>query len=164
MHDRRFEATLATPLGDMSLVTDGEVIFALGFDARQASPAALPAPVAAFVQRVARALDDYFARRVTRFEFALAPAGTTFQQTVWAALREIPYGETVSYAEIARRVGMPSAVRAVGAANGRNPVAIMIPCHRVIGASGKLVGYAGGLARKQALLALEAPASSLFAA
>ena len=92
------------------------------------------------------------------FDVPLAPAGTPFQLAVWRALCEIRYGSTVSYAEIARRVGRPTAMRAVGAANGRNPIAIVIPCHRVIGANGTLTGYGGGLDRKAKLLALEAPA------
>ena len=85
----------------------------------------------------------------------LAPEGTTFQQQVWKELRRIPYGATLSYGELAKRIGNPNASRAVGLANGRNPISIIVPCHRVIGASGKLVGYGGGLSRKEILLALE---------
>jgi methylated-DNA-[protein]-cysteine S-methyltransferase len=103
----------------------------------------------------ARQLDAYFAGTLRQFDLPLAPAGTPFQRRVWQGLREIPYGETVSYGELARRIGRPSAVRAVGAANGQNPLAIVIPCHRVIGSDGRLVGYGGGLAAKSALLALE---------
>ena len=89
------------------------------------------------------------------FDLPLHPQGTAFQRKVWAALAEIPYGETISYLELARRIGNPSSVRAVGLANGKNPLPIVVPCHRVIGSNGALVGYAGGLPIKRALLALE---------
>jgi methylated-DNA-[protein]-cysteine S-methyltransferase len=101
-------------------------------------------------------LTAYFQGRLTEFDLPLEMAGTPFQKRVWDALREIPYGETCSYGELARNIGRPSAVRAVGAANGSNPIAIIVPCHRVIGASGKLVGYGGGLPMKRMLLDLEA--------
>ena len=109
---------------------------------------------AAFPDVVAQ-LAAYFAGKRTGFEVALRPAGTSFQQRVWDALSEIPYGETRSYGEIARRIGQPGAARAVGLANGRNPIAVVVPCHRVIGANGALTGYAGGLQAKRALLDLE---------
>ncbi|WP_421282253.1 methylated-DNA--[protein]-cysteine S-methyltransferase [Aeromonas taiwanensis] len=99
--------------------------------------------------------EAYFAGRLQRFTLPLAARGTAFQQAVWRALCDIPYGETRSYGDIARAIGKPSAVRAVGAANGRNPLSIIVPCHRVIGQNGSLTGYAGGLPIKQALLALE---------
>lgn len=102
-----------------------------------------------------RQLAAYFAGRLTTFELAVAPQGTPFQRQVWSALQRIPYGETISYLELARRIGNPKAVRAVGLANGANPISIVIPCHRVIGSNGSLVGYGGGLPIKQALLALE---------
>ncbi|MCD7099697.1 methylated-DNA--[protein]-cysteine S-methyltransferase [Stenotrophomonas sp. MMGLT7] len=98
---------------------------------------------------------EYFAGRRRRFELPLAPAGTAFQLQVWQALAQIPFGATWSYAELARHVGRPSASRAVGAANGRNPLPIVLPCHRVIGASGALTGFGGGLPTKAALLRLE---------
>ncbi len=125
---------------------------ALEFDAPRVSAAGLPLPAHELVDALRRRLDAYFEGRPVAFDLPLAPAGTPFQQSVWNALCGIPYGETVSYAEIARRVGRPSAVRAVGAANGRNPIAILIPCHRVIGADARLVGYGGGLERKAWLL------------
>jgi methylated-DNA-[protein]-cysteine S-methyltransferase len=101
-------------------------------------------------------LDAYFAGELTEFDVPLAPAGSGFQLAVWAALTRIPYGETASYGEVAAEVGRPDAVRAVGSTNGRNPIAVIIPCHRVIGADGTLVGYGGGLPRKRLLLELEA--------
>lgn len=100
-------------------------------------------------------LRAYFAGDLTRFTVAVDPAGTPFQQRVWAELVKIPYGATISYGELARRIGNPAASRAVGLANGSNPVSIVIPCHRVIGANGKLTGYGGGLPLKEKLLALE---------
>jgi methylated-DNA-[protein]-cysteine S-methyltransferase len=106
-------------------------------------------------------LEEYFAGERREFELELAPSGTPFQLEVWRALRAIPYGETASYGEIAAAVGQPGAARAVGGANNRNPIAIVIPCHRVIGASGSLTGYGGGLPRKQRLLALEADRAQL---
>ncbi len=102
-----------------------------------------------------RQLRAYFAGELETFDLALAPDGTPFQQAVWNRLREIPYGETISYGELARRVGNPNASRAVGLANGSNPIPIVIPCHRVIGSNGKLTGYGGGLPIKEKLLALE---------
>jgi methylated-DNA-[protein]-cysteine S-methyltransferase len=100
-------------------------------------------------------LEAYFAGELTTFEVELDLAGTAFQRRVWAALRTIPYGETRSYGEIATQIGAPGGSRAVGLANGRNPVGIIVPCHRVIGANGSLTGYGGGLDRKRALLELE---------
>jgi methylated-DNA-[protein]-cysteine S-methyltransferase len=100
-------------------------------------------------------LDEYFAGLRRGFELPLAPRGTEFQRAVWWRLAEIPYGETISYAQLATRVGKPSAMRAVGAANGRNPLPIVLPCHRVIGADGSLTGFGGGLPTKQFLLTLE---------
>ena len=102
-----------------------------------------------------RQLCAYFAGALRHFELPLAPRGTEFQQRVWRALREIPYGETTSYGELARSIGRPSASRAVGAANGRNPLPIVVPCHRVIGSTGRLTGFAGGLHLKEGLLELE---------
>ena len=104
---------------------------------------------------VVEQLQDYFAGRRRQFDLPLAPAGTPFQQRVWRALLDVPYGETISYGELASRIGQRTASRAVGLANGSNPLPIVIPCHRVIGASGKLTGYGGGLPIKQQLLRLE---------
>ena len=115
----------------------------------------LPEPL----REAKRQLLQYFEGGRRDFDLPLAPAGTAFQRRVWDELRRIPYGETVSYGELARRIGRPTASRAVGAANGRNPLAIVVPCHRVIGADGTLVGYGGGLPVKEALLAHERGAS-----
>jgi methylated-DNA-[protein]-cysteine S-methyltransferase len=104
---------------------------------------------------IATQLDDYFAGARHVFDLPLAPEGTDFQRTVWRTLATIPYGETISYAQLAARIDRPSAVRAVGAANGRNPIPIVLPCHRVIGADGSLTGFGGGLPTKRFLLALE---------
>lgn len=109
-----------------------------------------------------RELGEYFAGQRQAFDVKLDFAGTPFQKRVWAALLTIPYGETRSYAEIARQIGSPVAVRAVGAANGRNPISIIAPCHRVIGSTGKLTGFAGGLETKAHLLALEGPQPDLL--
>jgi methylated-DNA-[protein]-cysteine S-methyltransferase len=107
-------------------------------------------------------LTAYFSGKLRDFDIPVAPQGTTFQQSVWRQLLRIPYGETISYGELARRLGNPQAVRAVGLANGSNPISIVIPCHRVIGSNGSLVGYGGGLPVKQALLALERGQSRLL--
>ncbi|MDW5551263.1 methylated-DNA--[protein]-cysteine S-methyltransferase [Methanosarcina sp.] len=108
-----------------------------------------------FFREVARQLEDYFSGKLQSFNLELAPEGTDFQKSVWKALCEIPYGETRTYKEIAVSIGKPKAYRAVGLANNRNPVAIIVPCHRVIGADGKLTGYASGLDIKEFLLRLE---------
>jgi methylated-DNA-[protein]-cysteine S-methyltransferase len=118
----------------------------LGTDADPAE-AAFAAPI--------RQLREYFAGQRTEFDLPLALDGTPFQRRVWAALVQIPYGQTISYGELAQEIGQPTAARAVGLANGRNPVSIIVPCHRVVGATGDLTGYGGGLARKQYLLAFE---------
>ena len=112
--------------------------------------------------RAAEQLEAYFAGELTAFDVPLDMRGTAFQRQVWEALLAIPYGETRSYGEIAAAIGAPTASRAVGAANGSNPVSIIVPCHRVIGANGRLTGYGGGVHRKDALLALESGAQRLL--
>jgi len=109
-------------------------------------------PASALLTRARRQLAEYFARTRTTFDVPLDPAGSAFQRRVWDALRAIPYGTTLSYSELARRLGDPRATRAVGAANARNPIPIIVPCHRVVGASGQLTGFGGGLDRKRWLL------------
>lgn len=117
------------------------------------------------LERARKQLAEYFAGERRTFDLPLAPQGTEFQRAVWQALADIPYGETISYAQLATRVGKPTASRAVGAANGRNPLPIVLPCHRVIGADGSLTGFGGGLPTKQFLLRLEGAlqADELFA-
>jgi methylated-DNA-[protein]-cysteine S-methyltransferase len=110
---------------------------------------------ARIVRKTERQLSEYFARERREFDIPLAPSGTEFQLATWRALRAIPFGETISYGELARRMKRPSAVRAVGAANGANPISIIVPCHRVIGADGSLTGFGGGLEIKRKLLAHE---------
>ncbi|WP_246038311.1 methylated-DNA--[protein]-cysteine S-methyltransferase [Saccharothrix texasensis] len=150
-------AVVDSPVGRLTLVARGGVLAGLylpehrhrpaleTFGERDASP---------FGEVVAQ-LEEYFAGRRTVFDLPLAMAGTPFQQTVWDALKEIPHGETTSYGELAARIGRPTAPRAVGLANGRNPVSIIVPCHRVVGSTGGLTGYGGGIERKRALLAFE---------
>ena len=143
-----------SPVGPIRLTSDDGLLFGLFFaDDQPASPAAdnHPQPFAAVVEQ----LDAYFAGTLTEFDVPLRLDGTAFQRRVWDVLRTIPYGHTVSYGEIATELGKASASRAVGAANGSNPISVIIPCHRVIGSTGKLTGYGGGLPRKQALLDLE---------
>lgn len=143
---------METPIGRIGIETDGKHITALHLhcDCREESSAD------PLIAEALRQLREYFAGARREFELPLAPAGTPFQLRVWAALRRIPYGKTASYGEIAAAVGCPKGPRAVGMANNRNPIAIFIPCHRVIGANGKPVGYAGGLEAKRRLLELEA--------
>lgn len=156
MNQTHWTRDIPSPLGALRAVTDGHALTGLDFGVEGPASTTMPAAASELLGRVARELDEWFAGGRTTFDLPLAPQGTPFQQTVWTELRRIPYGATVSYAAIAQRIGQPSAVRAVGAANGRNPIAIVIPCHRVIGADGRLAGYAGGVARKQALLVHEA--------
>ncbi|WP_300513510.1 methylated-DNA--[protein]-cysteine S-methyltransferase [Aliiroseovarius sp.] len=157
---------IATPLGPMVAVADTHALHLLEFPERKALPRELdrlrnmcggpigfgrPAPIG----QAARDLARYFDGTSPGFETRLAPRGTVFQQAVWAELRRIPAGQTRSYSELARALGRPSATRAVAAANGANPIAILIPCHRVLGADGALTGYGGGLWRKQRLIEIE---------
>lgn len=146
-----------SPVGPLLLAGDGLALQALAFaHGRSGTPdASWLRDTSGLLDPVRRELDSYFDGRLREFKVPLAPRGTAFQQSVWHNLRDIPYGETISYGELARRVGDPRAVRAVGAANGANPIAIIVPCHRVIGANGSLVGFGGGLPIKRALLDLE---------
>ena len=158
---RRSFTTIESPLGRLTMTSCAGVIDGLSMDGQRHAPPADPGLVRderPFGELIAQ-LDEYFAGRATAFDIPLSTAGTEFQCRVWAALREIPHGETISYGELASRLGMPGASRAVGLANGRNPIAIVIPCHRVIGADGRLTGYGGGLERKAWLLRHEAAVS-----
>jgi len=150
---------LDTPIGKLLIAGDGEAVYRIEFPER--GKPARPEPdwtesARGPIAEAARQLREYFAGKRTNFDLPLAPQGTEFQRSVWSRLQEIPYGETISYGELAKRVGNPKASRAVGAANGSNPLPIVIPCHRVIGANGKLTGFGGGLPVKETLLALEA--------
>lgn len=156
---------LASPIGPLTVIAEAGAITHVHMgDARhgpaddQLGPPASPSeePFAAAATQLAA----YFAGDLQEFDLPLAPRGDTFHQRVWALLREIPYGETRSYGDLARALGDRNLAQAVGTANGRNPIAIVIPCHRVIGADGSLVGYAGGLDRKRFLLALEEPSAA----
>jgi methylated-DNA-[protein]-cysteine S-methyltransferase len=146
--------TVESPVGPLTLTARDGLLSGLHMQDQRHAPAPSPQwrrDEDGFEEVVAQ-LEAYFAGTLTGFDVPLALAGTDFQRRVWAALREIPYGETISYGELARRVGSPGAARAVGLANGRNPVGIIVPCHRVIGADGSLTGYGGGLPRKVWLL------------
>ena len=142
--------TRLLPVGPVTVEEDGRAIVRIAFGESEEPSAPSSLTARAFEQLAA-----YFAGTLRTFDLPLAPCGTPFQMRVWAALREIPYGETRTYAQIAAAIGCPGGARAVGMANNRNPIAIVIPCHRVIGANGALVGYGGGLAVKEALLKLE---------
>jgi methylated-DNA-[protein]-cysteine S-methyltransferase len=152
-------AMVPSPLGDLLITSDSTALTRLYLPSDRRTPASQDPswkPVSdAVLTETARQLTAYFAGELTEFDLPLAAAGTEFQHKVWAALCAIPYGTTATYGEIAAKIGAPTASRAVGLANGRNPIAIVVPCHRVIGANGSLTGYAGGLATKQHLLALE---------
>ena len=158
-------ATLSSPLGDLLLTArDGALAEIALMEAtpecgRIGAPAASAGEAAGRPDALAQArrqLEAYFAGRLRSFDVPLSPRGTRFQLQVWEALRAIPYGTTVSYSELARRIGRPSAARAVGGAVGQNPLAIVVPCHRVVGANGALTGFAWGVDRKRRLLELEA--------
>ncbi len=157
-----FFTTISSPVGRLTLVGQGDDLVGLHFDED---------PLAAKMRDgndrddrrlrpAVQQLEEYFAGARPRFELSLVPPGTAFQKKVWAALLRIPFGATATYGEIARAVGRPDASRAVGGANHRNPIAIIIPCHRVIGADGSMTGYGGGLPRKRLLLELETRVAS----
>ena len=148
---------ISSPLGALLVAGDAAGLKLINFQCGTTSPPLAPdwredrQPLRQAIEQ----LEAYFAGTLRRFTLALAPSGTPFQHAVWRALQDIPYGATTTYGALARQLGKPQASRAVGAANGRNPLAIVIPCHRVVGSTGKLTGYAGGLDIKQALLAFE---------
>ena len=152
---------MSSPVGPLLLAGDGSRIKMIHFRAGRHPRGpedgwvADPAPFGALMAQ----LEEYFEGRRQTFDLPLAPEGTAFQRSVWQALTEIPYGETISYGELARRIGNPQASRAVGLANGANPLPIVVPCHRVIGADGSLTGFGGGLDIKRKLLALERTAA-----
>ncbi len=152
-----WHTTVASPIGDLLLIGDGVALRGLWM---QGGPRPLRLDTT-WVRsdgpfgEVSTQLEEYFAGERTAFDVPLVLDGTAFQRRVWSALQDIAYGTTISYGELARRIGQPSASRAVGLANGRNPISVIVPCHRVIGADGTLTGYGGGLERKRLLLGLE---------
>ncbi len=148
---------IESPVGPLLLAGDSTALHAIEFLNGRKPPRLNPEwkrDSRPFVEAVCQLL-SYFAGELEEFKLPLAPQGTEFQRTVWGKLCDIPYGETISYGELAKRIGNPNASRAVGLANGSNPIPIIIPCHRVIGSNGKLTGYGGGLPIKEKLLALE---------
>jgi methylated-DNA-[protein]-cysteine S-methyltransferase len=158
----RTHTVIDSPVGPLTLVAVDGTLAGLYMDRQRYRPADETfgdRDPAAFAEPVEQ-LTDYFAGRRTVFDLPLTFAGTAFQREVWNALRRIPYGETVTYGELASRLGRPTAARAVGMANGRNPIGIIVPCHRVVGSTGDLTGYGGGLDRKRHLLAFERGAGS----
>ena len=156
----RTHCVIESPYDTLTLVATDGVLAGLYMDRQRHRPAEETFgervdPGDAPFDTVREQLAEYFAGERTEFELPLAMAGTEFQRTVWAELRRIPYGETISYGQLAEAIGKPSASRAVGLANGRNPIGIIVPCHRVVGSTGDLTGYGGGIERKRALLEFE---------
>ncbi|MCU9948723.1 MULTISPECIES: methylated-DNA--[protein]-cysteine S-methyltransferase [unclassified Pseudomonas] len=148
-----------SPIGPLLLAGDEAGLRLLHMETEQSTALdPLWQPAARQLDKACRQLDEYFAGKRKRFDLQLAPQGTEFQRAAWQALLEIPYGQTISYATQALRIGRPKAVRAIGLANGANPIAVIIPCHRVIGRDGSLTGFGGGLERKAILLRLEGAA------
>jgi len=146
---------LESPVGRLLLAGDERGLWVVRFTSTDTRPPRAWRPGDSPLREPVRQLEAWFGRELKEFRLALHPAGTEFQLSVWNALPAIPYGATISYAELARRVGRPAAVRAVGAANGANPLPLVLPCHRVIGSDGRLTGYGGGLPTKARLLAME---------
>ena len=150
--------TIGSPVGPILVISNGVAITGVYFSEHKKRPEVAPGVArtsCGILTRAAGQLAEYFLGERTQFDLPLVTHGSAFQTTVWEALKGIPYGQAISYAELARRIGRPSACRAVGTTNGRNPISIIVPCHRVVGASGKLTGYAGGLYVKQWLLSHE---------
>ncbi|MGH8162636.1 MAG: methylated-DNA--[protein]-cysteine S-methyltransferase [Gammaproteobacteria bacterium] len=152
-----FYMEMPSPIGRLTLTANEKALTGIYFEGEQVPPAdgRENRPSHSALKTARRQLEEYFASRRRSFDIPLAPEGTAFRRRVWKALERIPYGETRSYGDIARSIRNPKAARAVGAANGANPIPIVVPCHRVIGADGTLTGYGGGLWRKGMLLALE---------
>ena len=154
MNEQIYHAIYKSPVGDLQILCTEEALLSLGVQGEQESSEIFEEN--ALIRQIKREMDQYFAGKRKEFTIPLDMRGTEFQKKVWQALREIPYGETCTYKEIAEKIGNPKACRAVGMANHCNPIGIVVPCHRVIGADGRLTGYAGGLAMKEPLLQLEA--------
>jgi methylated-DNA-[protein]-cysteine S-methyltransferase len=160
-------ARIDTPLGKLLATAEDGRLTGLYFEGKPHAPTPhadwKEEPAAKPFAACARQVAEYLAGRRNAFELPLAPSGTAFQQRVWRAIAGIPFGETITYTELARRAGAPGSARAAGAATGRNPISIVVPCHRVVGAAGSLTGYAGGIERKARLLALESARVSVAA-
>ena len=160
-------ARIDTPLGKLLATAEDGRLTGLYFDGKPHAPT----PSAGWKEEgtakpfaaCARQVDEYLAGKRKAFDLPLAPTGTAFQQRVWQEIARIPFGETITYTELARRAGAPGSARAAGAATGRNPLSIVVPCHRVVGSAGALTGYAGGIERKARLLALETGRAALAA-
>lgn len=152
-----WETIVDTPLGPLRVAGTAQGLTEVGFIEGELPPVRVPdgQEERSLLADAKQQLQEYFEGRRRHFALPVAPRGTAFQQRVWEELQKVPWGTTTTYGDIAQRIGQPTAVRAVGSANGRNPVAIVIPCHRVIGSDGSLTGYAGGLATKRRLLQLE---------
>jgi len=155
---------IESPVGKLLLAADGQGLRQVSFESSKRAASVRPdwREDQASFSEVVRQLQAYFHGELKAFEIPLAPEGTEFQLLVWNSLRRIPYGQTISYAQLAQNIGNPKAVRAVGLANGCNPIPIIIPCHRVIGSDGSLTGFGGGLPNKKKLLALESRQLSLL--
>lgn len=153
---KKFWITMKSPVGELFIAGhDGKITDILFHRPEKGFPGPMWEKSETPFRRVKKQLNEYFRGERTKFDLELAPEGTPFQLAAWRELRKIPYGSTISYGEQAKRMGNPRATRAVGAANGKNPLSIIVPCHRVIGANGKLTGYGGGLGAKKKLLGLE---------
>ena len=160
--------TFEGPQGSMLLVANDRGLAGVYFDRQKHHPKRQADwkkdPHHRVLRQAKRELAEYFAGKRKRFDVALSPNGTPFQRSVWRAISTVGFGETITYGELARRAGHPGSARAAGAATGRNPIGIIVPCHRIMGANGTLTGYAGGLSKKRALLALEGVGENLISA
>lgn len=148
---KKFVANYASPIGNLEIISDQNSILVCNFKEKETQSENIPQ----ILNQALIQLDEYFTGKRKEFNLTLFPSGTKFQEKVWMKLLEIPFGSVISYSELASKIGNIAAVRAVGNANGKNPISIFIPCHRVIGKTGKLVGYGGGLERKKWLLDFE---------
>jgi methylated-DNA-[protein]-cysteine S-methyltransferase len=148
---QRFVANYSSPIGNLEIISDQYCILASNFKEKETQSETIPH----ILNEALTQIEEYFAGKRKEFNLTLFPSGTKFQEKVWMKLLEIPFGSVISYSELASKIGNIAAVRAVGNANGQNPISIFIPCHRVIGKTGKLVGYGGGLERKKWLLDFE---------
>ena len=155
----RYYDTYASPIGGMLLAATDDGLAGVYFDWQKHHPGKgrdwKRDPANLHLKRARAQVAEYFAGKRREFDLALDPAGTDFQKAVWIAISGVPFGQTITYGELARRAGVPGSARAAGAATGRNPIGLVVPCHRIMGSDGSLTGYAGGLAKKRALLALE---------